>query len=208
MNARLCFAIATVFALGGRAFAAEGDLPQRKAGEAPDRGAALFPADIGDVLPGKELPTFELMPPDPATNVETARAAFERAQRKEVRWDKLFKSGVVAKVEAEACVLATARARARLEKARVAEQQRALDELRQRAAGGQLNADTIKSAESALQTAQTMSTEADAALHRTELLLAEANVDRQRRLLAMGAGSKSVLQRAESTLAQLQHAGN
>jgi multidrug resistance efflux pump len=193
--------------LGGSVLAVDNDLPRRQPGESPDGGATLFRSEMGDVLPGKELPTFTLLPPEPVLDVERARADLERAQRKEQRWEKLFKSGVLARVEAEACVLATARARARYENVRVADQQRALEELRQRAAGGQVTTDAVQAAESALQTARTMASEAGAALRRTELLLAEANVDRQRRLIALGAGSKGQLQRAESTLAQLQRAG-
>ena len=55
--------------------------------------------------------------------------------------------------------------------------------------------------------AQAMVAEAETALQRTELLLAEANVDRQRRLIALGAGSKSQLQRAESALSLLKRSG-
>ena len=204
MNARPCISLAALLALTGSALAADNDLPKKQTGAPVENGAALFPKDIGDVLPGKELPNFELMPPDPVMDVERAKTELDRAQRKEQRWEKLFKSGIVAKVDAEACVLATARARARYEKARVADQQHALETLRQRAAGGQLTADAVKAAESALATAQTMSAEADAALQHTELMLAEVNVDRQRRLLALGAGSKTQLQRAESTLAKLK----
>lgn len=205
MNPRLCLVFAVALAIGGSARGAENDLP-RQGGDRPTSADALFPKGIGDVLPGKELPTFELMPPDPAIDVPRAKADLDRAQRKEQRWEKLFKSGVLARVEAEACVLATARARAGYEKARVAEQQRALEEMRQRVAGGQLTADAVQAAESALQTAQMMSAEADTSLRRTELLLAEANVERQRRLVALGVGAKSQLQRAESALSQLQRA--
>ena len=186
-----------MLALAGSVLAADNDLPRRQAGEAPDGGAALFPKDIGDVLPGKELPIFKLMPPDPTIDVERAKTDLDRAQRKEQRWEKLLKTGVLSKVEAESSVLATARARARYETARVADQQRALDGLRQRVAAGQLTADAVKAAESALQTAQTMSAEADAALQRTERLIADANADRQRRLLALGLGQRSVEKHGE-----------
>ena len=206
MKARPCLALAAVLALAGGALAAENDLPKRQAGEPADGGTALFPKDIGDVLPGKELPVFETLAPEPEINVDRAKAAFERAQRKEQRWQKLVKSGVLSRVEAEASVLATARARARYERARVTAQQRALEELKSRAAGGQLSADTVSAAESALQTAQTMAADAEANLRRTELLLAETNVERQRRLLVLGAGSKTQLKRAESALLQLKGA--
>lgn len=184
--------------------AADSDLPRRQAGEPQEGGAALFPKDISDVLPGKELPNFELLAPEPALDVERAKSALDRAQSKEQRWQKLVKAGVLAKVEAEGCVLATARARVRYEKARVGAQQKALDELRARVTGGQLTPDAVSAAEAALKTAEAMATEAETSLQRTELLLAETNVDRQRRLLTLGAGSKTQLKRAESALLQLK----
>ena len=204
MNSRPCLALAAALALCASVLAAETDLPRKQSGETPDAGAALFRSEIGDVLPGQELPIFELLPPEPALDVDRAKTDLDRAQRKEQRWQKLVKTGVLSRAEAEATVLATARARARYEKARVAAQQRALEELRQRVAGGQLSADTASAAESALKTAQTMAAAAEANLQRTELLLAETNVDRQRRLLTLGVGSKTQLKRAESVLLQIK----
>ena len=204
MNARPSLALIAVFAFGGTLLAVENDLPKRQPGEPADGGAALFPSDLSDVLPGKQLPTLEQLAPERAVDTDRAKTDLERAQRKEQRWQKLAAAGVLAKVEAEACVLATARARVRYETARVADQQRALDALRERATAGQVGADVVKAAESALQTAQTMAAEAETTLRRTELLLAETNVERQRRLLTMGAGSKSQLKRAESALLQLK----
>lgn len=204
MNARLCLAPAAVLALAVSALSAENDLPKHQAGEVAESSAALFPKDIGDVLPGKELPVFELLAPEPEVDVEKARTTFERAQKKEQRWQKLAKSGVLSRAEAETSVLATARARARYERARVNAQQRALEEMKSRVAGGQLSVDVVTSAESALKTAETMAADAEANLRRTELLLAETNVERQRRLLTLGAGSKTQLKRAESALLQLK----
>jgi multidrug resistance efflux pump len=188
-------------AFSGGLFAAENDLPRRRAGETTETGAALFQNDL---LPGTNVPDFAFPMPEPVLDVDRAKSDLERAQRKEERWQKLGKTGVLAQVEVESCVLQTARLRVKYEQARVAEQQRALDALRQRAAGGELSKDTVTAAESALQTAQTIAAEAAAALRRTQLLYAETNVERQRRLIVLGVGSKSQLKRAETTLLQLQ----
>src|SRR4051794_39993061 len=107
MNARrLCLAFATVIALSVSVRAAESDLPRQQPGDAADSSGLLFPKDIGDVLPGKELPTFNKLGADPAVDVDRAKADLDRAQRKEQRWQKLVKAGVIAKVEAEAATLA------------------------------------------------------------------------------------------------------
>ncbi len=184
---------------------ADPELPKKAAPGPAGGDAALFRDDGGDALfPGTNLNDADFLRDVETPDLEKATAEYERAQRKEERWQKLWKAGVLAKVEAERATLQTARSRVTLAHARVAKQQTALEELRARAKDGAAPADAIASAESALQTAQAMAAEAEASLRRTELLLAEANVDRQRRLIELGAGSKTQLQRAENALANLK----
>jgi multidrug resistance efflux pump len=206
MRARSSLAI--LLALGLTAWAAEDDLPKQGKTEAVEAGAPLFRNEAGgDMIPGTNVPDFELLPadpPEPVLDVERAKADYERAQRKQVRWQKLVKAGVLAQVEAENAVVQTAKARVKYEKARVAEQQRALEELREKVKAGQAAVDAVTSAESALATARAMSGEAEQALKQTLLLYAESNVDRQRRLIAMGSGSRSQLRRAEDNLSLLK----
>ncbi len=143
-----------------------------------------------------------LLAAEPVVDVDRAKTAYERARSKEQRWQKLCKAGVLSQVEVERVTLQVARSRVSLERARIAQQDAALTELRERKGGAV--ADSIGAAESALETARAMLAEAETSLQRTELLFAETNVDRQRRLLKMGAGSKSMLQRAEAVLAKLK----
>ncbi len=184
--------------------AAENELPKQPAKGDGAGGAELFRGESGDVLfPNAKLSDTDfLLATEPPADVERAKTAYERARSKEQRWQRLCKAGVLAQVEVERVTLQVARSRVSLERARVAQQEGALAELRQRAGGAP--PDTISAAESALETARTMLAEAVTSLKRTELLFAEANVDRQRRLLKMGAGSKTMLQRAEAVLAQLK----
>lgn len=203
---RLRFALLALAALASGAASAQEALPARGPGEKPGAEPKLFLDDLDAVLPGADLSAADLTEAAPPLDVERAKAEYERAARKQQRWQRLYKSGVVALVEAEAAALQAARARAGYERARATEQQRVVETLRPRVAAGQLTADALAAAESALETAQTMVAEAEAALRRTELLQAEANVDRQRRLAAVGAGSKRMLQRAQATLEQLRAA--
>lgn len=199
---RACL-FAVVIAMPILAFAQE--LPKSAPAKPSAKDASLLPDDNGDPLfPKLKLSDSAFLKEiEPAPSVEQAKAAVDQAERKEQRWQKLFKSGVVAKVEVERATLQVARLRAKLERARVAEQESALAELRAKTG---TSPDVVASAESALQTAKTILGEAEAALRRTELMLAEVNVERQRQLLKMGAGSKAVLQRAEAALAQLRQA--
>lgn len=190
-----------------RLLAADNDLPKQSGAPQTGRESELFKNDGRDPLfPNTKLTDSEFLLRTDVPSVGRAQTEYEQAQRKEVRWQKLVKSGVLAQVEVERATLQTARARVRFERARVAQQESELNDLRTRSAAGSAPADAVAAAESALTTARTMADEADTSLRRTELLLAEANVDRQRRLLKMGAGSRSQLQRAESALAQLRAA--
>lgn len=199
--------LAILAATSVRLCAADSDLPKPQPPGTATGNAALFHNDGGDALfPETKLSDADFLQAAEAPNLDKATADYERAQAREARWQRLWKAGVLAKVEAERAILQTARCRARMEKTRVAAQAAALEDLRTRATAGTASADSVSAAESALQSAQSMSAEADAALRRTELLLAEANVDRQRRLIAAGIGSKTQLQRAESSVAELKRA--
>ena len=60
MHACPRLAILIALSLGATASGAENDLPRRQPGEPAEDGAALFEKDLSDVLPGKQLPIFEL----------------------------------------------------------------------------------------------------------------------------------------------------
>lgn len=195
-------ALSTLTAFGQEA------LPARAANEKPDVEPKLFLNDIGDALTAAEDMDLTTMANGAAddVNVERAKSDYERAQRKLPRWQKLGKAGVLSQVEVEAAVLQLARARAKYEQARVAQQQREVEVLRARVVAGQVTKDALDAAESALQTAQAMAAEAAAGLQRTQLLQAEANASRQRRLYTVGAGTKRQMERAQARLQELKAA--
>jgi hypothetical protein len=180
--------------------AAADDLPTRAPGEALDFEPGL---DLMEVDPGTPV---EGAPQEAPVDVEKAKATLESAKRKRERWQQLAKRGILSKAEAEVTELLVARAAAKYGQARVAQQKRELDALRKRAAAGQLSAEMVQAAEAALATTIALAAESDAGLRRTQVLLAETNVHRQRQLHAAGIGSRAQLQRAEAVLRQLQGA--
>jgi multidrug resistance efflux pump len=188
--------------LSGLAAHAQEALPSRATGEKPDAEPKLFLNDLGDALPAAEDLDLTALAND--SDVERAKADHERAQRKQQRWQKLGKAGVLSQVEVEAAVLQLAHARAKYEQARAAQQQKEVEALRTRVAAGQVTKDALDAAESALQTAQAIAAEAVAGLQRTQLLQAEANLERQRRLAAAGVGAKGMVERAKAKLQQLK----
>lgn len=188
---------------GGSLWAAD-ELPTKGNAPLSEDDQKLFFDGLKDVLPGS-VEALEL-PLEEQVDVERARLDYERALRQQTRWQKLGKAGVLAQVEVERAVLQTARLRVRMEKARVAAQQRALESLRERVKAGQSSPDSVAAAESALTTAQAISAEADSALQRTVLLQAEVNLERQRKLRAAGVGSKRQLERAQAELLRIKQA--
>ncbi|HEX8296477.1 MAG TPA: hypothetical protein VF593_09270, partial [Chthoniobacteraceae bacterium] len=180
---------------------AEEALPKREAQESPTDRPALFLQNLEIPLSSSEI---EEIPHTPNPDVARAQKSFDRAVRKQERWQQLARKGVLAVVEAESAVLQAAVARAKLEQTRVAQQQLELTALRERLAKGEVSADTIAAAESALRTGQAMAAEAASGLQRTRLLLAEANLDRQRRLASAGVGSKAQVKRGEQAVKRLK----
>jgi multidrug resistance efflux pump len=186
--------------LATAAMAEPDDLPKRAAGEALDfePGLQLIEIDPGTPVEGA--------PEQAPVNLEKAKETLENAKRKRERWQQLAKRGILSKAEAEITELQVARAAAKYSQARLAKEKSDLEALRKRAAAGQLSPEMVQAAEAALATTIALAAESNAALKRTQLMLAETNVHRQRQLNAAGIGSRVHLQKAEATLRQLQAA--
>ena len=176
-------------------YASAQELPRSGGSTAAPGLAELFsPPPL--VLEAAELPAG----PVSEAELERARAERDRAKAKSVRWVRLQKSGVLSKVEAERAQRQASQASLRYEQKHVAQLRQQLDELRTRAASPEL----IVSGEAALQTAQTLATEAEVAWKKLEVALAETNVARRRSLTKSGLGSKAELRRAEGELVKLR----
>jgi multidrug resistance efflux pump len=175
------------------------DLPQRD----PNRPLEFEPdLQLYNVKPEPNAPGAEAsaMPAD----VAKAKASAERAQRKADRWQKLQKTGVLSKVEAEQAIGAANRASVRYQQARIAQLAADLEALRQRATRGEASADLVQSAESALQTAKQLTEDAEATARKTELEFAQNNLERQRKLAAAGLGTKRQVEQAATKLEQMK----
>lgn len=180
------------------ALAAEDALPERKADEPFDFEPSLQLTDVGQ--PADPVSGAAEAPID----VEKAKKALDRAKSKQERWQQLAKRGVLSKAEAETAQLQATRAASKYSQARVAQQKQEVESLRKRAASGTVSTDLLQAAESALATTIALAVESDASLKRTQVLLAESNLQRQRQLQSAGIGSRSQLRRAESLLQQLE----
>ena len=129
----------------------------------------------------------------------------EHAKKNSAGAERLYKIGVLAKVEVEQRALKVVRLESDLANAQVA---RAKEEVAaqesQLATGSQSAKDELQSAKAALaQLTEAAQIAADKRA-RAELEAAEANLQRQQKLLHLGSAQKSDVNRAEEKLAELK----
>ncbi len=117
-----------------------------------------------------------------------------RARKRAASADHLFRAGIIAKVEAEQRVLRVVQLEAMLAEARLEEARKAAAET------GKPDSEIAGIAEAAR-----IATER---CHRAEIEAALRNLQRQKKLLALGSAHKSDVNRAEEKLAALQHPAN
>jgi hypothetical protein len=120
-----------------------------------------------------------------------------RAKKNAASGERLYKSGIIAKVEAEERALKVIRLVAKLAEARLQEAKR------QAEAGNpsEGSAQDVAQAEAAVERAAEE-------CRRAELEAALRNLQRQQKLLALGSGRKADVNRAEQKLAELQRPQN
>jgi hypothetical protein len=183
---------------------AEDELP-KDPGESPDIEPPLLIQEIPVRGPARSTsdPSVEK-----ELDPERIQIALEKAKKSAAAGERLYKSGVIAKLEAEnrsfkVIRLETELADARLEVAKqvVASQQSRFDtgEISQ----GEMEISKATLAE-AIETAQLAAARRD----RAELDAALLNLRRQKKLLALGSGRKSEVSRAEEKVAALQQQKN
>jgi hypothetical protein len=128
-------------------------------------------------------------------NVDIAKLEKElsRAEKRAASADRMFKAGIIAKVDAEQRVL------------KVVQLTAALAEARLQAAKADAEAEE-PIAETTLADAEAAAKRAAEERHRAEIEQALRDLQRQQKLLALGSGRKADVSRAEKKLAELQSA--
>ena len=140
----------------------------------------------------------------PDGDVARCEKKLERARRNAAGAERLWKIGVLAKVEVEQRALKAVKCEAELASARVAQAKETVAEQESRVASGDATKQELEVAKTAL--AQLIEAEQKAAAKResVELEFAEANLRRQQRLLKLGSAHKSDVTSAEEKLAELK----
>jgi hypothetical protein len=148
----------------------------------------------------------ELVPAPGKPDAEVARLGkqLERAKKNADGAERLYKIGVLAKVEVEQRLLRVVRTESDLASARVTQVKEKVTEEESRVASGETPKDELDAAKATLAQLTEAAQVAVAKRERAELEGAEANVRRQQKLLKLGSADKSDVDRAQEKLAELR----
>jgi hypothetical protein len=175
---------------------------------------AVWAADQSAENKSEEPDSFDVEPPilkqnlsdEPLPNGDLARLEkqLERAKQNATGAERLYKIGVLAKMEVEQRLLKVVRCESDLADARVARAKEELAEKESQLATGEITRDELESMKTALAQLTEAAQAATAKRERAELEAAEANLRRQQKLLKLGIGQKSDVTRAEEKIAELK----
>jgi multidrug resistance efflux pump len=140
----------------------------------------------------------------PEGDVARCEKKLERAKQSATGAERLWKTGVLAKVEVEQRALKVIKCEAELASARVAQAKERVGEQELRLASGETTKQELDAAKAALAQLIEAAQTAVAKRESAELESAEANLRRQQRLLKLGSAHKSDVSNAEEKLAELK----
>jgi hypothetical protein len=149
-----------------------------------------------------DTPSLETGTPD--AEVARLEKQLERAKRNADGAERLYKIGVLARVEVEQRLLKVVRTESDLANARVTQAKEKVAEEESRVASGENAKDELDAAKATLTQLTEAAQLAVAKRERAELEAAEANLRRQQRLLKLGSARESDVVHAEEKLAELK----
>jgi hypothetical protein len=199
---RIFVLLVTVIATALAAFAAD-ELPQNESNE-PDS------FDIEPPLLKQNLSTE----PGPATSspgdldLVQLEKQLDRAKKSASGAERLYKIGVLAKVEVEQRALKVVRLESDIANAQLARAKAELAAQESQLAAGESTRNELEAAKAMLAQLTEAAQSVAAKRERAELDAAEANLRRQQKLLALGSAHKSDVNRAQEKLAELKSPKN
>jgi hypothetical protein len=164
----------------------------------PDAGSFEVEPPLLVQPDGKPVAASEASPA-PNPDVGQLEKKLERAKKSAASAERLYRAGVLAKVEAEQRALRVVRTEAELANAQLAELQKTLP-----ASDGIVQTGQAQSTGEELKRALVAAQGAAAKLAKAELDAALLNLQRQQKLLALGSARKADVTRAEEKLAALK----
>jgi multidrug resistance efflux pump len=148
-----------------------------------------------------ESPSAAAAPDDDIARLEKQ---FERAKRNAASSERLCKIGVLSKMEVEQRFLKVVRCESDLANARLAQAKEEVTAQESQVATGESTRDELEAAKITLAQLTEAAELAAQKRERAELDFAEANLHRQEKLLRLGSGRKSDVNRAQEKLAELK----
>ena len=140
----------------------------------------------------------------PDGDVARCEKKLERAKRNAAGAERLWKIGVLAKVEVEQRALKAVKCETELASARVTQAKETVAAQETRVASGESSKQELEVAKTALAEVIEAEQKAVAKRETAEVEFAEANLRRQQRLLKLGSAHKSDVTNAEEKLAELK----
>jgi hypothetical protein len=195
---RIFALLVTIIATALAAFAAD-ELPRNESSE-PD-AFDIEPPLLKQNLSTEPLPTTS-SPRD--LDVVQLEKQLDRAKKNASGAERLYKIGVLAKVEVEQRALKVVRLQSDLANAQLAHAKDDLAAQESQVGAGESTKDELEAAKAALAQLTEAAQAAAAKRERAELDAAEANVRRQQKLLGLGSAHKSDVNRAQEKLAELK----
>jgi len=144
--------------------------------------------------------------PTPRADVRQLAQQLERAKKSAASAESLFRTGVLAKVEAEQRALRVVRLQAELSNAQLAEMKERLASQQSRVQVGEVAKADLDLSDVTVARALAAAQTANANLAKAQLEAATLNLQRQQKLFALGSARKSDVARAEEKLAALRRA--
>ena len=160
----------------------------------------IEPPVLKENLTDQPLPTTEA----PDGDVAQLEKKLDRAKKNASGAERLYKIGVLAKMEVEQRALKVARLESDFANAQLVRAKNDLAAQESQLAAGEGTKDELEAAKAAVAQLTEAAQLAAAKRERAELDAAEANLRRQQKLLRLGSAQKSDVARAEQKLAELK----
>jgi len=160
----------------------------------------IEPPVLKQNLTDQPLPTAEA----PDGDVARLEKQLDRAKKNAAGAERLYKIGVLAKVEVEQRALKVARLESDFANAQLVRAKNDLAAQESQLAAGEGTKDELEAAKAAVAQLTEAAQIAAAKRERAELDAAEANLRRQQKLLRLGSAQKSDVARAQEKLAELK----
>lgn len=173
----------------------------------PDEPMEIEPPLLIQEVPGRDaVRSTSQIATEPGP--EQIQIALDKAKKGAASGERLYRSGVIAKVDAENRVLKVIRLESDLANAKLEVAQQALATEQTRFDAGEISEGELEISKSAVTAATDAAASAASRREKAELDAALANLSRQKKLLALGSGRKSEVARAEEKVAALQQKHN